>query len=67
MTTIPPPAPDCPVDRVVYGDRPCEGPGTYYCDDSCERVFERRDSGEESQAEKLARQFHEAYEPSWRR
>jgi hypothetical protein len=56
-------APDCPVDRVVYGDRPCQGPGTYYCDPGqCEPVFERRFHGEESPAEKLARSFHQAYE-----
>ncbi len=56
-------APDCPADRVVYGDRPCEGPGTYYCDDLvCDPIFDRRAAGQESEAEALARRFHEAYE-----
>lgn len=56
-------APDCPVDRVVYGDRPCQGPGTYYCDPfDCDRVFDRRKDGKETEAEALARRFHQAYE-----
>lgn len=56
-------APDCPVDLVVYGDRPCEGRATYYCDELvCGRVFDDRAAGRESEAEALARRFHEAYE-----
>ena len=69
-------APDCPVDRVPYGDRPCQGPGTYYCDEDtwgspC-RAWQARNGGyaapdgmetaEPTIAEQVARAFHEAYE-----
>lgn len=42
-------APACPVGRVVYGDRPCDGPGTYYCDSdlwgsACRRYFEAKEA-----------------------
>lgn len=62
-----PAAPDCLVGRLAHGDRPCEGPGTHYCDDvvwgsPCRREQERRQAGEETPAEQLARRFHEAYE-----
>lgn len=46
---------DCPVGRVVYGDRPCDGPGTYYCDSdlwhsACRRYYEDRRAARPSPA-----------------
>jgi hypothetical protein len=75
--STPPPAkaPDCPVDRTPHG-HPCEGPGTYYCDETlwgsdCRR-WQARNGGyhapdevehlDPTPAEQLARRFHEAYE-----
>lgn len=61
------PAPDCLVGRVVYGDRECEGPGTYYCDDelwgsACRRFQERARERRDTPAEAMARRWHDTYE-----
>jgi hypothetical protein len=64
-------SPDCPVDRPD-----CDGPGTYRCDEvvwgSTCRAWQARNGGyaapdgievaPPSHAERVAREFHEAYE-----
>lgn len=71
----PVPAPDCPVDRQPHG-RPCDGIGTYYCDEqlwgSTCRAWQARNGGylapegvelsNPTSAEHAARRAHEAYE-----